>query len=158
MSAELPSCLVCDGGLEKVDIPKYNIYRCVDCSELSQVVDGLARPLGNLLERNAMGDDRVQTAISRPHVSNISSFIEIFENSIRMQQMDMAAASGGLRTILAQIENRIDFALGAFSGLDLASDRAADGLLSLREARELVSTLPSRNRGVKEADDGEVRS
>ena len=153
-------CPVCDGELQKVDIPKHRIYSCTACHELCQVAGESMVPLGDLLSKAALGDDRIQSAISKPHVSDISSFIEIFENSIRMQQMEMAAASGGLRTILAQIENRIDFALGTFTGLDLASDDAANGLRMLREARELVSTLPSRNRGVQEASDGdgEVRS
>jgi hypothetical protein len=155
-----PKCPVCDSDMRKADLPKkYNIYSCVSCHELGQMVDGTIAPLGNLLERNSLGDDRVHAAISKPHVSDVASFIEIFENSTRMWQMDLAAASGGLRTVLAQIENRVDFAIAKFTGLDLASDEAAEGLRMLREARELVSTLPSRSRGVQETDDehGEVR-
>jgi hypothetical protein len=160
MKPAAPVCPVCDGEMRKADIPKYNIYSCVACHELGQLVDGTVAPLGNLLERHALGDDRIRAAVSQPHVSTVASFIEIFENSTRSWQMDLAAASGGLRTILAQIENRVDFAIAKFTGLDMASDEAAKALNMLREARELVSTLPSRSRGVQEVDDGdgEVRS
>ena len=156
----LPNCPVCDSAVRRADIPKHDIYICNGCSEVLQVVAGELSMLGNLLERNALGDDRIHAAISKPHVADVASFVEIFENSTRMWQMDLAAASGGLRTILAQIENRIDFAITKFTGLDMASDEAADGLRMLREARELVSTLPSRNRGVQETSDGdgEIRS
>lgn len=153
MTAGIPipgKCPVCDGEIFKVDIPKYAIYSCQSCHELSHIVDSKLVPMGTLIERSALGDDRIHAAISRPHVTDLASFIEIFENSTRMWQMEMGYASGGLRTILAQIENRVDFAIAKFTGLDMASDEAADGLRMLREARELVSTLPSRNRGVQE--------
>ena len=50
--------------------------------------------------------------------------------------------------MLAQIENRIDYSLARLTGLDLASDQVAEALAALREARDLVSTMPSRNRGI----------
>ena len=62
--------------------------------------------------------------------------------------MDLAAASGSLRTVLAQIENRLDFAIAKLSALDLVDDDASEGLRMLREARDLASTLPKRKRGV----------
>jgi hypothetical protein len=147
----ITNCPVCDAEVRRADIPKLALYVCTGCDELLQMVDHELTMIGNLLERNALGDDRVHAAMSKPHVTDLSAFVEIFENSTRMWQMDLAAASGGLRTILAQIENRVDFAITKFTGLDMASDEAADGLRMLREARELVSTLPSRNRGVQES-------
>jgi hypothetical protein len=164
MTTASRSCPVCEGDLRKADIPRGDIYCCSSCDELLQIVNGNVSVLGDLLDRNALGDDRVHNAVSRPHVTNVTSFMEIFENSTRMWQMDLAAASGGLRTILAQIENRIDFAIGKFAGLAMASDEAADGLRMLNEARELVSTLPSRNKGIQQQkkedndDHGEVGS
>lgn len=143
-------CPVCDGDLVKSDIPREDIYYCKSCKELLQIVDGNVSMLSGMLQRNAMGDDRVHAAMSQPHIASIVSFMETFENATRMWQMDLAAASGGLRTILAQIENRIDFAINTFAGLAMASDEAGEGLSMLREARELVSTLPSRNRGIQE--------
>lgn len=148
----IPNCPVCDSEVRRADIPKLALYVCTSCDELLQMVDTELSMIGSLLERNALGDDRVHAAMSKPHVTDLASFVEIFENSTRMWQMDLAAASGGLRTILAQIENRVDFAITRFTGLDMASDEAADGLRMLREARELVSTLPSRNRGVQETE------
>ena len=164
MKEDVRRCPVCDAGLTRLDVPRYALYSCTGCGELGQLTDDTIAPLGNLLERHALGDDRVRAAVSTPHVSTVASFIEIFENSTRFWQMDQAAASGGLRTILAQIENRVDYAISAFTGLDMASDVAALGLRMLREARELVSTLPIRTRGVQEmagdVDDehGKVRS
>ena len=153
MKPPTPKCPVCDCEMRRTDIPKYDIFSCVQCEEIGQMLsDGTVKPIGDLLQHSELGDDRVQAAISQPHVSTMASFAEVFENSTRMWQMDLAAASGGLRTILAQIENRVDFAITKFTGLDMASDEAADGLRMLREARELVSTLPSRNRGVQESE------
>lgn len=147
--AEAVACVVCTGDLVRLSA-ELNLYQCADCGEVQQVVDGALRPIKELLSRNQLNDDRVHAAVSRPHVSTVASFIEIFDNATRMWQMDLAAASGGLRTVLAQIENRIDFALGELGALDLVDDKASEALRMLREARELVSTLPGRQRGVRE--------
>jgi len=154
MSTETIKCLVCDSEMRRTDIPKYHIVACLQCDELAQVLsDGSVKPISDLLQHSELGDDRVQAAISRPHISNMASFAEVFENSTRMWQMDLAAAGGGLRTVLAQIENRIDFAISKFTGLDMASDEAAEGLRMLREARELVSPLPKQHHGIRKAGD-----
>jgi len=144
-------CPVCDGEMRRIDIPRYYVVACVQCEEIGQVLpSGAIKPIGDLLQHSELGDDRVQAAISRPHVASMESFAEVFENSTRMWQMDLAAAFGGLRTVLAQIENRMDFALSKFSGMDLASDEAAEGLRMLREARELVSTRTVSFRGLRD--------
>lgn len=149
MRSAYPKCPVCDGEMAKSDIPKHNIYVCSNCKDIGQMIDGKIRPISSLLERHALGDDRVKAAISQPHVTTVNSFIDIFENVTRFLQMDLASAAGGFRTVLHMVENRIDSALACFTGLDLASDKAAQGLQALREARELVSTLPPATRGVK---------
>jgi len=142
-------CPVCDGCMKKADIPKFDIYTCNDCDDVCQLIDGSMKPIGNVLERVKLGDDRMMNAISQPHVTTAKSFIDIFENATRFLQMDLATASGGFRTVLHMVENRIDSALKCFTGLDMASDEAAKGLSALREARELVSTMPRQTRGVK---------
>ena len=142
-------CPVCDGNMKKSDLPKYNVYVCVDCKQIGQLIDGVMRPLSKLLERHQLGDDRIQLAISQPHVTTVENFIDIFENVFRFFQMDLASAGGSLRTILHMAENRIDSAIACFSGLDLASDEAAKGLEALREARELVSPRSPATRGVQ---------
>lgn len=154
------TCPVCDGQMLKSDIPKYNIFVCEDCKEIGQLVDGAVLPIGSLLERHGLGDDRVKAAISRPHVSSVASFVDIFENTTRFLQMDLAHASGGLRTVLHMAENRLDSAIQCFTGLDLVNDDAAKGLKALREARELISTSSPATRGVKkeEEDAGDDRS
>lgn len=148
-------CPVCSGCLERVPVLGYKLHRCQDCGELVQELgprpDGgySLSPIGQLLKRNELGDDRVRAALSVPHVSTVKSFIDIIENQSRMYELDAAAAKGGLRTVLAQIENRVDFAIARLTGLDFASDQVAEALTSLREARELVSTSPARNRGIQ---------
>ena len=146
---EAVACVICTADLVRLSA-ELNLYQCTECEEVQQMVDGTLRPIKELLSRNQLNDDRVHAAVSKPHVSTIASFIEIFDNATRMWQMDLAAASGGLRTVLAQIENRIDFAIGELGALDLVDDKASEALRMLREARELVSTLPSRKRGVRE--------
>jgi hypothetical protein len=151
MEARIIKCPVCDCEMRRVDIPKYHMVTCGQCEEVGQVLpDGTVKLIATLLEHSELGDDRVQAAISKPHVASMASFTDIFENSTRMWQMDLASACGGLRTVLAQIENRIDFAISKFTGLDLASDDAGEGLRMLREARELVSPLAPRHRGIRE--------
>lgn len=147
-------CPVCSGVLERVPVLGYKLLRCVNCGELVQELgarpDGgsVLSPIGQLLKRNELGDDRVRAALSVPHVSSVKSFIEIYEGLTRMFQLDLASSQGGLRTVLAQMENRLDFAISQLAGLDLVSDQIAVALSSLREVRDLVSTMPSRNRGI----------
>ena len=60
-----------------------------------------------------------------------------------------------LISILARAENRIDFAMKSLSGMDLALPEMDGALASLREARDLMSTLPIASRGLpKENEDG----
>lgn len=142
-------CPVCDGTTRRVDVPKQHIRVCTECNQIVQLLpDGSLSPLSSMLERNALGDDQVRSAIAAPHVTTVRSFMDIYEQAARTFNLTMAQAAGELRPVLAQIENRIDAALSVFSGLDLVVDRAGEGLSALREARELVSTLPIRTRGV----------
>lgn len=142
-------CPVCDGATTRVEVPRQHIRVCGDCNQIVQVLpDGTLSPLSNMLERNALGDDRVRAAITVPHVTTVRSFMEIFEQAARTFNLTMAQAVGELRPVLSQIENRIDAALSVFSGFDLVDDRAGEGLAALREARELVSIGVARTRGV----------
>lgn len=145
------ACPVCDHEpLARLDIPKYKIYQCTSCSELVQrLQDGNFSPISMLLQRNELGDDRVRAATSTPHVTTVKSFLDVHDNAMRILELNLAEARGGLRPLLAQIENRIDYALQTFAGLDFVSDEAGKALAALRVARELVSTQPSRNRGVQ---------
>ena len=149
MTTEKRKCPVCDGPMKLSDLPRHPIYVCEDCGEVGQMSNGTMQPIGLLLQRHSLGDDRVMMATSQPHITTVRNFIDIFDNTTRFLQMDLATASGGLRTVLHMLENRIDSALQCFTGLDMASDEAAKGLSALREARELVSTLPRQTRGVK---------
>lgn len=142
-------CPVCDSPVKRADIPNLEIYNCPECKEVVQVGQGGSVLLiRELLQKGAMGDDRVRAATSAPHVVSVKSFVDLLDNNWRMLELGMAEAKGGLRTILAQLNNRLDLAISRFTGLDMVSEGAAQGLQALREAKELVSTGSSRNRGV----------
>lgn len=149
MADESVVCPACEvEPLRGVEVPNMGLFTCPNCGEIFQ----RAR-LGNyvriteLLHRNELGDDRVRAATSSPRVSTVKSFLEVQDSTYSILKLNMAEAQGGLRTLLAQIENRIDFAISKFTGMDLVSDGAGDALAALREARELVSTTPTRKRG-----------
>jgi hypothetical protein len=152
-------CPVCTCPLERVPVLGYNLHKCRACGELVQELGPkpgggtMLAPIGQLLHRHELGDDRVRAAMSETHVSSIKSFLDIYENLTRMVDLEMAAAKGGLRSVLAQIENRVDHALSRLTGLDFASDQVAEALEALRVVRDLVSTLPSRNRGIPQRSD-----
>jgi len=152
-------CPVCESKMSKVDLPKQNIYVCKTCEELVQVLsDGTLLTITNLLERAALGDDRVRAAISRPTVTTAKNFMDEFDASVRAQHRDMGALSVELRSILAKVENRLDFAMEALSGLDLALPEIGGALSAIREARETVSTLPAANRGLAKENDDDLSS
>lgn len=152
-----PKCPVCDGDTRYVDVPRFILFSCLVCGQvLQQVGDGTFLPISDLLTKIKLGDDRARAALSQPHVATVKSFLDIYDQAEQTYALAMAQAKGGLRSVLVQIENRIDAAIQSFTGMDLASDRAAEGLRALREARELVSTLPSRNRGVPQESHGDA--
>lgn len=149
------TCPVCDALMGKADIPKQNIYTCKTCDEIVQVLtDGSLLPLKTMLERSAIGDDRVRAAISQPKIASVKSFIDTLDNSLRVWKMELGANVMELYSILAQTENRLDFAMKALSGMDLAIPEMDAVLSSLREVRDLLSTLPAASRGLtKENED-----
>ncbi len=150
MTTSVPNkCPVCDGDMHRLDIPDRKLYRCHTCGEIGQLVVGdVLSPIGQFLKRNEMGDDRARAAISTPHVNTAKSFLDVFESKHSMSELVLAEARGELRTVLTQIVNRLDQALSTLSGLDLASDAVGEALAAIREARELASPLPGRNRGI----------
>jgi hypothetical protein len=153
------NCPVCDGALRSLDLPNYNLYRCDTCQELvQQLADKTLVPIGQLLVRHGLGDDRVRAAISAPNVNSVRSFLDVFEMAHRMLELNLAEAKGGLRTLLAQMENRMDFAISRLTGMDLASDEVGEALEAMREARSLASILPGRSRGVAQKGDDADKS
>lgn len=151
-----PQCPVCDGETSKVDIPDRNIYTCKTCKELVQVVaDGSLIPIGEVLDRNAMGDDRVRAVISTPRARTVASFLDVLQGSVRYRRYEEDANLGALRTMLAQVENRIDSAISGLTGFALVHEEVADAIAGLTEARELVSTSTPQQRGVREPGEDE---
>lgn len=145
------TCPVCDSPTRKLDTPAKHLRVCdmTGCGQIIQILpDGSRSPLSRVLELNELGDDRVRSAITTPHVATVKSFLEVLEQAERARALVVAQAAGALRVVLAQLENRIDSALAVFAGFDLVDDRAGDGLAALREARELASTVASRARGL----------
>jgi len=154
MSKEV-KCPVCDATMRVLDVPQHNLQVCSVCTSLVQVLeDDTVVPMDAMLARSAMGDDRVRAAISQPRVASVKSFVDVLDNSIRAWRMDLGSNLMELRGILVQAQNRLDFALRALSGMDLALPEMGEVLDSIREARDLVSTLPASSRGVtKENED-----
>jgi len=148
-------CPVCEAAMDKVNLPKQQLYSCKVCEELVQVLDdGSLFKMDKLLEMSARGDDRVHAAISRPTISTAKSFVDVLEAAIRSWRMDLGVATAELRAVLAQVENRLDFAMVSLAGMDLAMPELSEALDSIRQARELVSTLPANHRGLpKEGED-----
>lgn len=152
-------CPVCDAGMNKADIPKQDIYTCKTCEEIVQVLaDGNLLPLKTMLERSAIGDDRVRTAISPAKIATVKSFIDSLDNAVRSWKMELGANVLELRSILAKAENRLDFAMKALSGMDLAIPEMDGILASIREARDLLSTLPAASRGLPKEDEDDLAS
>jgi hypothetical protein len=155
------TCPVCDSPTNRVDVPRQHLRVCslTSCAQIIQVLpDGSRSPISNMLEMNAIGDDRVRSAITTPHITTVRSFLEVYEQAERARALAVAQAVGGLRVVLAQLESRIDSALSAFTGYDLVDDRAGAGLAALREAREFVSVLSSRSRGLPQDEGGGAAS
>ena len=155
MKAIQPKCPVCDSEMHRSDIPKHDIYVCTQCEEVAQIhEDGTVIMLSDLLTRSELGDDRVRAAISKPHIVNLRSFTDVFSNVQHRLMMELSEATGAARTILSQAENRLDFAISNLTGLDIVSDKGGDVLRALREARELISPAPEKNKGIKEVSGG----
>lgn len=136
----MTNCPVCDAEMHRVDLPKHNIYVCKTCEELVQVLPDGVLPLGSLLERSALGDDRVRAAISRPAVENVASFLDVLDNAVRGWKMELMSSTVELRSVVAQMENRLEFAIQAVSGLDLAIPQMEEVLAALREVRAMLAS------------------
>ena len=146
-------CPICDvKEMRNLDLPKEGAVQlavCDDCKEYAQVLpNGRIMLLGRFFQRVAAGDERAMAAVSTPTPTTLHSMIEIEDAFERTYSFERAALAGSRRTLLAQMENRLDVAIQRFSMLGFVDDDAIQGLKALREARELVSTMPSRNRGV----------
>jgi hypothetical protein len=147
-------CPVCEiSELRILDLPRDSgvvLSRCDKCTVLvQQLPNGQPLLLGDFLERVAAGDDRARAAISSPTATTVHGFLQVLEAFDRIFFFERTALQGSLRTLLAQLENRLDIALTRFAKLEFIDDDAVQGMKSLREARELVSTIPAKHRGVR---------
>ena len=145
-------CPSCEADLRAIDVPRpgLRLYTCEQCGELVQVLEsGVLLPLGKALDAAALGDDRVRMAISRTSPATLSSFLESYEIMILNLSRDLHESTGVLRTLLSQIINRLDYGIGKLSAMAMIDDNTSDALGALREARDLLSVLPRRARGVK---------
>lgn len=147
-------CPVCDAEMRPVEVPNFKIGVCVSCDTTGQVLaNGVIRPIGDLLEAHMLGDDRLTAAISKPRVSSVPSFIDLYERMSATIYQELGELGGALRVQLAQVENRIDTALMIFSEMAVVSDKAGEGMRALREARDMVSTGTRRQRGLRDSND-----
>ena len=89
-----PPCEVCSGSLSQLS-EELSLYQCEECREVQQMVDGQLRQLGAILKAAQLNDDRIHAAVSRPHVADIASFIETFENATGLDLETFAADGSG---------------------------------------------------------------
>lgn len=151
MTSSYPQCPVCDAEMYQPDLPNKRIWVCRACEEIVHLQnDGTKILLNEMFQRAELGDDRVRAAISKPHIANLRSFTDVFSDVQHRLMMELAETTGAARVILAQAENRLDFAIAKLSGLDMALDEVGEILQALREVRELVAPVPPEKRGVKE--------
>jgi hypothetical protein len=61
-----------------------------------------------------------------------------------------------LRAVSARVENRLDFAMQALAGLDLAIPGVHAALEAIGEARETISVLPPASRGISKKGDDDL--
>lgn len=149
MTEQVMKCPVCDGEMRRVDLPNFDVGVCLGCSTIGQRLnDGVIRPIDELLQAHLLGDDRVRAAVSKPHVSSVPSFCDLYEKTAWAMNMELNQLAGALRVQLAQVENRIHTALTVFAEMAMVSDKAMEGLRALREASDMVSTEPRRTRGL----------
>ena len=126
------------------------LFQCWQCGELvQQLQSGTLLPLGRALDAAALGDDRVRMAISKSAPATLSSFMEMYELMLLNLSRDLHESGGSLRTLLVQILNRMDAGIGKLAAMAMIDDNVVDALVALREARDLISTMPRRARGVK---------
>ena len=149
----MPACPTCQQDLPPVlDLPRRRgllLYVCA-CGELCQELeDGVVIPIANALSAHAKGDDRIRAAVSRPHATTATSFLEAYESMARLFTFELGANVGLLRTILSRAAQRLDYAIGVFSVASFVDDAGAEALRALQEVRDLLSALPPRNRGVR---------
>jgi len=145
-----PSCETDDLRPVELSRQSLHLFQCDQCGELvQQLQSGVLLPLGRALDAAALGDDRVKMAISKSAPATLSSFMEMYELMMLNLSRDLHESSGSLRTLLAQILNRMDHGIGKLAAMAMIDDNVVDALTSLREARDLISTLPRRARGVK---------
>jgi hypothetical protein len=159
MTEATPNCPVCDSPMSRINLPKHKVHVCGTCSELAQTLtDGTVLPMSMVLDRIALRDDRILAAISTPRISTVRSFLDTFENATQAWRSDIGTAIVSLRSVLAQIENRLDFALHGLSGVDLAIPELTEILESIRDARDLASTLPAGKRGIIQEGSDDIAS
>ena len=150
-------CPVCQTyELRVLDLPRADgvvLSRCDQCLELVQQLPG-GQPLllGSFLNRIAMGDDHARAAVSTPTATTVHGFLQLLEASDRILFFERASLQGSLRTLLAQLENRLESSLTRFAKFEFIDDDAVEGMRTLREARELVSTMPAKHRGIRQED------
>lgn len=145
-----PECPVCDGLMNKVDIPKRSVYSCVDCKELVQVAhDGSIIPIGGILDLVDVGDDRIRGAISTTRERTVLSILDVMQGGIRARRFEEDASMGAISDILVQVENRMDFAISKLSGPALIMPEVGEAVTALTEVRQRISTRPPQTRGVR---------
>ena len=141
--------------MRKLDVPRVSLSVCSVCENIAQETkEGQIIPITAVLEANAISDDRMRNAISPPKVTTLRSLTEVFSTAIYTSHHRLLELESELRSLCAQIESRLDFAVEKLSELELVSDKATEAASMLRVARDMVSILPPRARGIQGKEGG----
>lgn len=149
-------CPVCDGEMRRWDHSKYDLARCVSCDTIGQKLpNGVVRILNKVFDAVNVGDDRAEklmAAVSSPRVTSLRSSLEEDERTYTAVTMELGQRLGARRAEMARLEQRLQIVKSRLVELAVASPEIAEVIPPLDEAMDMVSTAPSRQRGIRRED------
>ena len=150
MDKQKSQCPRCDEDLVMYEGPKNkpSMGECSKCGDVFRKTPRGLVPMNHLMQLVDAGDDRIRSAISVTKTATLRSFLDKYSSDCMQLQIEMGRMESDLKALLCRIENRLDNALVDLGEFAFVSDTANRGLCQLREARELVSTLSRKQRGV----------
>lgn len=144
-------CPTCSQQMVPLDVPKLSLALCKMCNTMAQELkNGQVIPVNAALEALALGDDRMLGAVSKPRMTTLRSAVEVFATHASGARFALAEIETELRELCAKVEHRLDFSIQKLAVQSMVSDEIDEAVKMLREARDLISVLPPRARGIKE--------
>lgn len=150
-SERCPNCAseLMEINYDKINAEGVKVAGCTTCSAVFQILPngrGLV-PLKNIFEASKLHNERAMAAISKPTTTNLKSFLELYHMTTNRSALDLGTLGSALMEHLAQIEGLLDSALSGLAEIAMVPGPARDVYEQIKQARELVSVKPSKNRG-----------